>query len=252
MSCRGTTGFATPLEELLDLAREVSTVLLTAQQRARQGKTELRFGEGKWWTEKKRWGGGPGGPIGREVDKIEVVGIGEKIEEGVKSEQALPSRAAVIGGISGPSPLKRPKRSGGDGKSGTMGIYDNYRKLNPPASTWDRKARYEAIGKIPGAAYDDVFLVSSLNHHISIVRVRVPERLLDTLDGHEGEGWGRMMMWRSRWYDLFLAKERIEAMQIVWGMMGYLMRKIEEPASSATPKEEKGAAKEEASKMDVD
>ncbi|KAL3426214.1 hypothetical protein PVAG01_03005 [Phlyctema vagabunda] len=239
LSCRTATTFADPLDERLDLAREVVAVLLTAQQRAREGKTEVRFGEGKWWTEKKRWGGGAGGPIGREAEKVEAVGAIDKIGTGekVESEVVAAAKAAI-----GPSPAKRTKK---ERASGNMSIYDNYRKLAPPSSTWDRKARYEAIGKVPGTAFDDVFLVSALNHHISVIRVRVPGALIETFEGHPEANWGRLCMWRSKWYDLFLAKERIEAMQLVWGMMGYLMRKIEVAAPET-------GAERESTKMEVD
>ncbi|RDW73830.1 hypothetical protein BP5796_07272 [Coleophoma crateriformis] len=238
LSCRTATTFSIQ-DEQLDLAREVVAVLLTAQQRARGGKAEKRFGEGKWWTEKKRWGGGPGGPIGREVDKVEVLGVGEKME--TDSITSMKATSTI-----GPSPAKRTKK---ERAPGNMSIYDNYRKLTPPSSTWDRKARYEAIGKLPGQAFDDIFLVSALNHHISIVRVSVPTGLLDALDGKPDAEWGRVCMWRSKWYDLFLAKERIEAMQMVWGMMGYLMRKIETPPA---PDIGSGLQLEAGTKMDVD
>jgi hypothetical protein len=132
-----------------------------------------------------------------------------------------------------------------------MAIYENYRKLNPPGPTWDRKARYQAIGKAPGEGFDDVFLVSALNHHVCIVRARVPEKLLMILDGgDEKEGWERIVMWRSKWYDMYLGSERLEAMGIVWGMMAWLMRKIDNPADAgtATTEEDNSAAEE---KMDL-
>jgi hypothetical protein len=124
-------------------------------------------------------------------------------------------------------PPTRPKRK-------TNSIYDAYRMVRPPRPLWDSKCAYRAIGKVPGAAYDDVFLLSALNHHVSLVRARVPLRLLDELggetetaaaaaDGPAG-GWGEFRFYRSRWYDLFLVEERIEAMTAIWGMMSWLMR----------------------------
>jgi hypothetical protein len=231
VSCRTSTVFATEAESQLDLAREVIAVLLTAQQRAREGKIEKRFGEGKWWTTKPRWGGGPGGAMGKEVEKVDelaaVVGgtVPENIVGGEEKRVNAEAKRA-IGGINGPSPSKRSKRV----KEGiNFQIYENYRKMMPPFSMWDRRARYSSIGKCAGQGYDDIFLVSALNHHVSIVRVRVPDKLLSTLDGDEKEDWGRVTMWRSKWYDLFIAKERVDAMQVIWGMVAYLMRKIEDP-----------------------
>ncbi|KAF9762514.1 hypothetical protein IL306_003396 [Fusarium sp. DS 682] len=211
VSARGTTDFTQPDPETaqsLDLAREIVAALITAQHRARQGRTEKRFGEGEWWTTKKRWGGGPGGPIGREIEKDLVQG----------DKDAKPSDENGL-----PMPLaKKPRKN--------MSIYDNYRMIRPPSSTWDKKAQYEAIGRPKGADYDDIFVVSSLFHHISIIRVRVPNRLLEALEGAQEpdvsrRSWGKVEAWRSPWYDLFDTAQRLVAMKLVWGMMAYQMRK---------------------------
>ncbi|KAM0427208.1 hypothetical protein ACHAPT_007636 [Fusarium lateritium] len=209
VSARGTTDFTVPDPETaqsLDLAREIVAALITAQHRAREGKTEKRFGDGQWWTTEKRWGGGPGGPIGREIEKDAVQG-----DKDVKpsDENGLPVS-------------KKPRKN--------MSIYDNYRMVRPPSSTWDKKAQYEAIGRRQGADYDDIFVVSSLFHHVSILRVRVPNRLLEALDGAREpdlskRSWGKVEAWRSPWYDLFDAKQRLDALKLVWGMMAYQMRK---------------------------
>jgi hypothetical protein len=112
-------------------------------------------------------------------------------------------------------------------------MYDNYRMMRPPAATWDKKTRYEAIGRARGADYDDIFVVSALLHHVSIVRVRVPDRLLAVLAGevddngsseNGGRSWGRLEVWRSPWFDFFKVEERVKAMQLVWSMMAWMMR----------------------------
>lgn len=239
VSARATHTFANPADETLDLAREVVAILLTAQQRAREGKTEKRFGEGKWWATTPRWGGGPGGPIGREGDKAEeaalalaAAGLPEKLPSKPVDEVASVKMAnevkRQINGIADREPAlaKRSKK----GKEGIMmAMYESYRKMNPPSATWDRRARYEAIGKVPGSGYDDVFLVSALNHHVCIVRARVPDGLMDVLAGGETEEWHRVEVWRSRWFDLYLGVDRVEAMGILWGVIGWLMRKVEWP-----------------------
>lgn len=211
ITTRGTTDFSNPSVETaqsLDLAREIVAALITAQHRAREGKTEKRFGEGQWWTTKKRWGGGPGGPIGREADKDAIQG----------DKDASP---ADRDGVAAP-PSKKARK--------TMTIYDNYRTVRAPAQTWDKKAQYEAIGRVQGANYDDIFVVSSLFHHVSILRVRVPNRLLEVLDGEPEpdptrRSWGKVEAWRSPWYDLFMADQRVEALKLVWIMMAYQMRR---------------------------
>lgn len=216
-SARPTTDFTSPDVETAqsqDLAREILAALITAQHRAREGKTELRFGEGQWWTEKPRWGGGSGGPIGREIDRDAVQGDKD-------------SRPSDSDGM--PVPKKARKN---------MSIYDNYRMVRPPAHTWDRKAHYQAIGKVKGAEHDDVYVISCLFHHISILRVQVPNRLLEVLEGSPEEdltrrSWGGVQAWRSPWFDMFQTDERLEAMRSLWGVMAYQMR-ADPPANDVT------------------
>ena len=201
VSARGTTSFEDPIEKNQDLAREVLASLVAAQHREREGKTEKRFGEGEWWTTKPRWGGGRGGPIGREIEADEVVG---------DKDASSP-------------PTKKPRK--------TIAAYDNYRMIRPPSLAWDRKTKYEAIGKVPGAEVDDIFVLSSLFHHISILRVRVPKRLLDVLEGRKDEDPGELVLWRSKWFDFFVTEDRIEAMELLWGVFAYQTRPKPEQGS---------------------
>ncbi|OAQ99261.1 hypothetical protein LLEC1_05753 [Akanthomyces lecanii] len=110
-----------------------------------------------------------------------------------------------------------------------LAMYDNYRMIRPPAATWDRKVKYMSIGKQAGTDYDDIFLISSLFHHVSFLRMRVPMRLLEVLDGAPEpdpthRDWGKVQAWRTPWYDLFEAKDRTEAMRLLWSVMAYQMR----------------------------
>ncbi|AEO67725.1 uncharacterized protein THITE_2116677 [Thermothielavioides terrestris NRRL 8126] len=262
---RGSTPPGADRESTLDLARELVAALITAQHRAREGRVEKRIGENAWWCTKPRWGGGPGGPIGREVEMLSGADetIGDK--DAPPSEAALPpqpSSSSLPRSPSSSSSMSLPQRPfsrpsalpipGGDSggsskgakrlkKSGNHPMYDNYRMVRPPAPTWDKKTRYEAIGRARGADYDDIFVVSTVLHHVSIVRVRVPDRLLAVLDGEpdNGRSWGRLEVWRSPWFDFFKVEERVQAMQLVWCMMAYMMR--EQPGKqqgAEGPKEE--------------
>jgi len=227
VTARHTTGFPPPpsdsdasssttstdRDSAIDLAREIIAALLTAQHRAREGRSERRFGEKEWWATKPRWGGGPGGPIGREADPGAPPNTDDAPPEG-SAAAPRPNRA--------PAP-KKARRN--------LPAYDGYRMVRPPSAGWDKKTRYSAVGRVRGADYDDVFIVSALFHHISFLRVRVPQRLLDVLDGVAPDvdeagrrAWGRVEVVRSPWFDFFLAQERVAAMRIVWAMMGYLMR----------------------------
>ncbi|KAK4228178.1 hypothetical protein QBC38DRAFT_165606 [Podospora fimiseda] len=252
VSARGTTSFppcsdpsVSDKESILDLARELVSALVTAQHRAREGKAEKRIGDGEWWTTRPRWGGGPGGPIGREIDSAGDAVVGDKdappppkpIETPVSapsSAPALPGRPR--GGFEfGSSPLSRPSSalspsSSSKGakrlkKSGNHPMYDNYRMVRPPASMWDKKTKYSAIGRVKGKDYDDIFVISGLFHHLSVLRVRVPDRLLTVLEGGDAAGgWGKLEVRRSKWFDFFQVEDRLEAMQLIWGVMGWMMR----------------------------
>ncbi|KAE9572493.1 hypothetical protein CGMCC3_g11382 [Colletotrichum fructicola] len=210
VSARATTSFENDNDQTIDLARELVAALVTAQHRAREGKTEKRFGEGQWWTSKSRWGGGEGGPIGREVERDAIQGD----KDNVNSESGQPPAS------------KRPRKN--------MSIYDNYRMVRPPSASWDKKTRYEAIGKVQGTGYDDIFVISSLFHHVSFLRVRVPERLLEVLEGADENdvhrSWGQVEVRRTPWFDFFVLEERLNAMRLVWSLMNWLMRKPEDNA----------------------
>ena len=74
-------------------------------------------------------------------------------------------------------------------------------------------------------------MVSSLNHHISILKLRVHPLYLQYLsDGTLPESpslsrdWCSPKLQRTRWYDLFDVGDRTEAMRGLWGVMHYLMR----------------------------
>lgn len=265
VSARHTTSFLptdpvsnTDRDSVLDLAREVVAALITAQHRAREGRTEKPIGENAWWCTKPRWGGGPGGPIGREVEMLSGADqtIGDK--DAPPPDGAPPSSSSSSKGSAATSLPQRPShrpvagsipfptgsnslssgssRSSGSSKSakrlkksGNHPMYDNYRMVRQPKSTWDKKTRYEAIGRARGVDYDDVFVVSTVLHHVSIVRMRVPDRLLAVLSGEAedsgaGRSWGRLEVWRSPWFDFFKVDERVRAMQVVWSMMAWMMR----------------------------
>lgn len=78
-----------------------------------------------------------------------------------------------------------------------------------------------------------IYMVSSINHHLSILRVLVPPAYLLYLatgtasPSHPGPNSpppAGLELRRSRWYDLLDAGDRAEAMRGVWGLMAYLMR----------------------------
>ncbi|KAI9878290.1 MAG: hypothetical protein M1830_001347 [Pleopsidium flavum] len=210
IQCRPDTSFRSPggaigegWAEKLDLLREVGGMLLLAQQRAREGQEEKSPGEGKWWTTKPRWGGGAGGEVSNPAENSDE----------------------------GPPPAKRGKKR--------ESALESYKALNPPSGIWEKKVTYLRIGKDRNSEHDTIFMISSLNHHISILHMLVhPDYLQYLTTGSIISSPSGTLppsditprtqyileMRRSRWYDLFEAEDRVEAMIGVWGVMAWLMR----------------------------
>jgi len=80
-----------------------------------------------------------------------------------------------------------------------------------------------------------IYLISSLNHHLSIVRVRVPAKYIHFLTTGppsmiprefiaSRNPWFELRVQRSRWYDLLIPEDRAQAMRGVWGVIGWMMR----------------------------
>ncbi len=158
--------------DILDLAREVGVMLLLAQERAREGREEVKPGEGKWWTTTPRWGSGPGGLVEREVLAAERDGVvdEEKIATPPPSENAFtggsvdetaPKQSAaniLFSGAAKPSPI-RPKRKamrdisdnnergGAQHRKGSRPTpAEKWKTLRPGPGTWDAKIKYMSIG----------------------------------------------------------------------------------------------------------
>ncbi|KAF2102313.1 hypothetical protein NA57DRAFT_73743 [Rhizodiscina lignyota] len=221
VSCRSETRFETDsLESVVDGVSEVAAMLLLAQERARCGRVEKKPGEGQWWTERARWGGGLGGEIGDAVvDKVEVLGVGKGAESG------------GVGGLN--DVVGRPKHP--DGKPTVKRAVEAWKVLKPGVGYWDPKVVYEPIGRMKGSEYDEVFLVSALNHHISISKLRVHQQYLDAItagewpDSELTESEENMLhISRSRWFDLFLSEDRAEAISALWGLSTWLCRMEED------------------------
>lgn len=209
VQCRPETDFGRngsgEAESVLDTTRELGGLLLLAQERLREGKTERKSGEGKWWVTKARWGGGPGGEVGEASGGSDAPV--EKEEE--KSARSRPSA--------------KDKRK--------LSAAEAWKVLKPGSGIWDPRIAYEAIGKDRSVEWDEIFMVSSLNHHISILKMRIhPSYLQYLADGtlptqHPSDpSWTSPKLQRTRWFDFFSVDDRAEAMRGLWGIMAYLMR----------------------------
>lgn len=131
-----------PEKSRLDLMRELGGLLQLAQERKREGKVEVKPGEGKWWTEKPRWGGGPGGEVGAEEGNAEVVAA---VEEAATAATKLEKK---------PSPRDRRRR--------TPALL--WKELKCGSGYWDPKTDYIAVGRDSSAKVDEVGLFLSPSH----------------------------------------------------------------------------------------
>jgi hypothetical protein len=254
--------------ETYDLLREVGAMLELAQERAREGKKEKRPGTGKWWTTKQRWGGGPGGPMGYEDElQKEYYLEGGQVKQCEKAKKRPLSEAEVDKILAEPMdegpqeekvavPVHARRKSGRDSKKGMSAkpggnlrrwslMADRWKLIQPGSSVWDDLRVYMRIGKerpqsgeYSTEIFDNIFLVSSMNHHISILRMRVSHRYLAWLQSGSGvdesfssekslEALGNagvLRLWRTKWYDLFDPGERVEAQKGIFQVMGWLMK----------------------------
>jgi hypothetical protein len=144
ISCRGETDFdGGNADPVLDTLRETGALLLIAQERAREGRKEIKPGEGKWWTTVPRWGGGPGGEVGEALATVASVdSTAEKSTDVTDSKSLLESRG-------------RPKSRGGSShRRVTAG--EAWKILRPSVGFWDPRVEYLAIGKEKDLANDEV------------------------------------------------------------------------------------------------
>lgn len=135
---------ASPIEDKsrLDFMREIGGLLQLVQERHREGKSEVKPGEGKWWTTNPRWGGGPGGEVENEFGNSDIVAAAEELVEVNKEGND-----------------KKEKDSSRGRKKKTPATL--WKELKPGRGYWDPKTTYTAIGTRPESDYDDVRLVLS-------------------------------------------------------------------------------------------
>ncbi|KAF2147230.1 uncharacterized protein K452DRAFT_261562 [Aplosporella prunicola CBS 121167] len=201
-------------EALLDVMREIGSLLSIAQERAREGRKERKPGEGCWWTTVPRWGGGSGGEVGE--------GRGDSDGPAPKSKDAEKE---------GEKPRSSSSRRVASRKKSAA---EAWAELKPGAGFWDPKVDYEATGKNKQSEWDDVFVFSSLNTHVSLLHLHVHPAYISWLETGSlpspqpaDPSWCRPVLRRTRWYDFFNVDDRVEAMRGSWGVLGYLARRQE-------------------------
>ncbi|MCJ1248785.1 hypothetical protein MMC30_006004 [Trapelia coarctata] len=206
---------------ILDILKEVGCMLLIAQYRAREGKKEVIDNADKWFVTKPRWGGGTGLAVGQPLGfgSIDEVAEEKMLQHRVREKSDEPPTKKR-------TPGRRSLRTSKQKDGGLPKVGRVEKSIMAPTPKWDRRVKYLRIGK-PDEDFDDIFMISCVNHHISILRLRVHEKYLDyILNGGDpsGQPWFELPMERSRWFDLFNPKDRREAMNGIWGVMSYMMR----------------------------
>ncbi|KAJ6172379.1 hypothetical protein N7470_001446 [Penicillium chermesinum] len=243
--CRPETGFRTDgetpgegLGEVCDLFREVGGMLLAAQERAREGALKVRPGEGKWWTMAPRFGGAPNDGILDDLMKgpgIHGIPIPESLVEGSLSSASQDLSTARRRPHEHPFMTSLARRPSAMRK---LTSTEKWKIIQPGPSLWDKRMKYMQIGKDKGSPFDDIYMISSINHHIAILHLRVHRRYLDILthgestfpetsDGSD-QPWHVLKLQRTRWYDLLDANDRVEALKGVWSLFHYQQRKTDD------------------------
>ncbi|KAK1141460.1 hypothetical protein N8T08_009000 [Aspergillus melleus] len=171
--CRPETSFRAPQEavgsgigEVCDLFRELGSMLLAAQERLRQGAVEVKPGEGKWWTVTPRWGGAFN----------DVVGDNGNFSHGEDTPTLDAGNSRKRSKYD--HPFLAPRRPNGARR---LSNAERWRLVQPGPSLWDRRMRYIQIGKSQDSAFDDIYMLSSINHHLAILHLRVHRRYIEVL-----------------------------------------------------------------------
>lgn len=121
----------------LDVMREIGGLLQLAQERAREGKTESKPGEGKWWTTAPRWGGGPGGEVENQDGNSDIVAVAAELLADTKNGSGKAGKDTS---------MKRQKK--------TPAML--WKELKCGSGYFDPKTDYAAIGKDPASEVDEV------------------------------------------------------------------------------------------------
>ena len=118
-------------------------------------------------------------------------------------------------------------------------FYKEWETIRPNASTWDEKMIHRRIGRPsqsdPDKAsanedWDEVFQVTSVNHHVAIMKMRISKRYLHWLETGEAEQRGEggeddiLRIWRSEWFDMFDKEARKAWMVGMWRVMCWVCR----------------------------
>ena len=122
--------------------------------------------------------------------------------------------------------------------------YQEWLKIRPNGPCWDEKMICRAIGKPrdgegTSAGWDEVYMISAVNHHACILKMSVHNDYLEWLETGDG-GKAKvadapeqcseprqshvLYVSRSPWYDLFEIEERRELLIGLWRILSWMNR----------------------------
>jgi hypothetical protein len=115
--------------------------------------------------------------------------------------------------------------------------YQEWQKLRPNMSTHDDRILYKQIGKQDETndGFDDIYMISSVNHHVCLIKMKVHARYLEWLEGgidvsatsdQTDQMENVLYVSRSSWYDMFNVEARKEFLVALWAVMSWLNRRL--------------------------
>lgn len=135
--------------------------------------------------------------------------------------------------------------------------YQDWQKLKPNTPVWDDKIIYKHIGKEPDSQFDHIYMLTSVNHHVALVRMRVSAEYLEWIEtGQEvpdDEAADLNMKKnvlhaeRSIWFDMFDVAARSTFLVALWRLMCWLNREYVESAEFEKMEAKRKAQKEQSS-----
>ncbi|KAF3921971.1 hypothetical protein ABW20_dc0103648 [Dactylellina cionopaga] len=97
-----------------------------------------------------------------------------------------------------------------------------------------KKVRFESVGKQSGVGGDDLFLISSVHHHLAISHVFLADAYIKFIrtgqlppDEYRAKNpqWCSCRIGRTKWYSLIDGDGRIDALRAVLALLTWLKRK---------------------------
>ena len=111
--------------------------------------------------------------------------------------------------------------------------YQDWQRLKPNTPLWDDKIIYKHIGKRDTSEFDDVYMISSVNHHVALLRMKVHPDYLAWLESGKSvsqeeadDGLRKDVLYvqRTTWFDMFDVQARKEFLTVLWRVMCWLNR----------------------------